>query len=151
MNTTETNAKNNYAAITPLVLQLNDDEINNVIPVLIQYTHLFENEHLLKILNYLKEDKIAIVINGGLQLNKLDILLKWLQIISDIETDNLQIKIKLRPFYKQVFSALGLLLKSRIIMPKITVKPKLLSSESSFYWILKLISNIYYSNYLQAS
>lgn len=111
LHTTESNAKNNYTVITPLVLQLDDNEINNVIPVLIHYTHLFENEHLLKIFNYLKADKIPTVINGGLQLNKLSILLKWLQIINDIETDNLQVKVKLNPFYKQVFAALGLLFK----------------------------------------
>ena len=113
LDATTSDAKSNYTVITPLVLQLNDSEIDKVIPVLIHYTDLFENEGLLKIINYLKGNKLAVVIEGGLQLNKLSILLKWLQIINDIETNNLQVKVKLSPCYQPVFATLGLLFKKQ--------------------------------------
>jgi len=113
LDATKTNSKSNYSIITPLVLKLSDSEIDQIIPVLTRYTHLFENEDFLKIINYLDGNKIDTLIKDGLQLNRLSILLKWLQIINMIEADNLPVKVKLSPLYSQVFAALALLFKKK--------------------------------------
>lgn len=112
INTTE-NEHCNYNLIVPLVLQLDADEIDKVIPVLTHYTDLFSTEGLLQILTYLKADKLAILILNSLQLNKLSILLKWLQIINELETENLPVKEKLSPYYTQVFLSLEQIFKKK--------------------------------------
>ncbi len=107
----ESNSNADYSAITPVVLQLNAAEIEKVIPLLSHYTDLFSNENLLQIINYLKTDRVAQLITDSLHLSKLSILLKWLQIINAIETEDIPVKVKMQRYYPEIFSRLDLLFK----------------------------------------